>query len=146
VTDASGSDFKKQRIRLIQACRSQVPTLKDDDAWRDYLTRETGKNSLRAMSLRDLNRIVEALRRDGVKKTSGRKAGARYRRGTPQQAMIRGIWIDLAKAGAVRDPSEAALAAFVKRTTGVEALNWLDAAQANKVIEALKSWAGRVGL
>ncbi|MBX9635054.1 MAG: regulatory protein GemA, partial [Magnetospirillum sp.] len=47
--------------------------------------------------------------------------------------------------GEVRNPSEAALAATVKRQTGTDALQFLTVAQARKVIEILKSWCARVG-
>jgi len=36
------------------------------------------------------------------------------------------------------------LAAYVKRLTGVEALQWLTTGQAGGVIEALKKWQNRV--
>ncbi len=58
--------------------------------------------------------------------------------------MIRGIWIELHEIGAVRDPSEKALASYVKRMTTVAALQWLDVKQAQLVIEALKKWRKRV--
>jgi hypothetical protein len=37
-----------------------------------------------------------------------------------------------------------ALLAFVKRQTGVDNPEWLDGAQANKVIEGLKAWHARL--
>ncbi|MBW4056961.1 MAG: regulatory protein GemA [Proteobacteria bacterium] len=61
-----------------------------------------------------------------------------------QSRMIRGIWIELHEIGAVRDPSEKALASYVKRMTTVAALQWLDVKQAQLVIEALKKWRKRV--
>jgi hypothetical protein len=53
------------------------------------------------------------------------------------------MWIGLHQAGLVRDPSEAALAKFVKRLTGKYTADWLDGREASIVIEALKAWAIR---
>ena len=61
-----------------------------------------------------------------------------------QSRMIRGIWIELHEMGAVRDPSEKALASYVKRMTNVAALQWLDVYQAQTIIEALKKWRKRI--
>ena len=60
-----------------------------------------------------------------------------------QSQKIRALWLTLADAGMVRNRSEAALAAYVKRQTGVEALQWLQPAQASAVIESLKKWLSR---
>jgi phage gp16-like protein len=56
---------------------------------------------------------------------------------------IRALWIEMGKAGRIEDPSEKALRHFVKRMTGVDALDWLTVAQANVVIESLKKWGAR---
>jgi len=58
----------------------------------------------------------------------------------PQSKKIRALWLELHQAEKVRNPSESALAAFVKRETGVAALQWLKPAQASQVIERLKQW------
>lgn len=44
----------------------------------------------------------------------------------------------------VRDSSEKALATYVERMTGVQALQWLDVWQAQKLIEIMKKWLKRV--
>ena len=44
----------------------------------------------------------------------------------------------------MRDPSEEALAKFVLKMTGVQALQWLSGEQASQVIENLKKWQRRV--
>jgi phage gp16-like protein len=60
------------------------------------------------------------------------------------------LWQELHKAGAVRDPSEAALNAYTKRMTrrgnkpGVASYRWLNRWQASGIIEALKKWQQRV--
>ncbi|MGP8434112.1 regulatory protein GemA, partial [Paraburkholderia fungorum] len=56
---------------------------------------------------------------------------------------IRSLWLTLHELGAVRNPSEDALAAYVKRTVHVDALQWLNGRQAEVVIESMKKWAMR---
>jgi hypothetical protein len=46
--------------------------------------------------------------------------------------------------GIVKNPSEAALASYVKRLTGVDRLEWLSTEQASSVIETLKKWHKRM--
>jgi phage gp16-like protein len=60
------------------------------------------------------------------------------------------LWQELHKAGAVRDPSEAALNAYTQRMTrsgnkpGVASYRWLNRYQASSLIESLKKWQQRV--
>ncbi|WP_245934350.1 regulatory protein GemA [Bergeriella denitrificans] len=61
-----------------------------------------------------------------------------------QVKKIRALWLELHRLGAVRNPSELALAKFVKRMTGVDYQGWLDVDNASKVIEHLKKWVLRV--
>ncbi len=61
----------------------------------------------------------------------------------PQSRKIRALWLNLHKIGEVRDPSERALAAFLKRMTGRPFLQWTTSAQKSKVIESLKLWMDR---
>jgi len=53
------------------------------------------------------------------------------------------LWLELHAADKVRNPSEESLCAYVKRMTNIDALQWLDTAQASGVIEALKKWQAR---
>lgn len=61
-----------------------------------------------------------------------------------QSKKIRALWLDMAETGIVKNPSEAALAAYVKRLTGVDTLQWLSTEQASTVIETLKKWQKRM--
>ncbi|MGP8484701.1 gp16 family protein [Paraburkholderia fungorum] len=72
-----------------------------------------------------------------------RRAGERTQADDAQSRKIRAIWLTLHALGAVRNPSESALAAYVQRTTRVAALQWLNARQTETVIESLKKWAMR---
>lgn len=55
----------------------------------------------------------------------------------------RALWALLAKAGAVKVDTDAALTSYVKRQTGLEAWRFLNHHQINTVIESLKRWCDR---
>jgi len=58
----------------------------------------------------------------------------------------RALWHALAAAGVVLVNTDAALAAYVKRQTKVDAWRFLNSYQVNTVIEALKKWCERCGV
>jgi phage gp16-like protein len=79
------------------------------------------------------------VRATGKEKAKPSRVLAEY----PESKKIRALWIMLHELGAVKNPSEAALAAYVKRMTKVDDLHWIDGHQAETVIESLKKWAMR---
>ena len=60
-----------------------------------------------------------------------------------QADKIRAMWISLARAGVIRNRSEAALGKFCHRLTGKHTPDWLTHREAVVVIEALHAWARR---
>lgn len=58
-------------------------------------------------------------------------------------AKARTLWSQLARAAAARVDSDAALLAYVKRQTKMEAWRFLNGYQINVVIESLKEWLKR---
>jgi Protein of unknown function (DUF1018) len=56
----------------------------------------------------------------------------------------RTLWALLASVGEVHNNSDAALTAYVKRQTGLDAWRFLNGYQINNVIESLKRWCTRV--
>jgi hypothetical protein len=58
----------------------------------------------------------------------------------------RALWSALARAGHVRIDTDAALQAYVKRQTGMDAWRFLNSHQVTSVIEAIKRWCLRVGV
>lgn len=136
-------------MKAVYACRRQVAGLADDDTWRDFLAATTGKRSLRAMNGGELGKVIDALHERGAQKKVGKK-GRRAGRNRPladsaHAGKIRALWLSLWNLGALSDPSEDALAAFVKRQAGVDDTRFLAAEDADKVIEALKAWCARLG-
>lgn len=134
------TDEKIKRLKqLIQVGKNQLDM--DDDSYRAMLVSVTKKNSTTVMAAWELENVKLRLVKLGfrVKHKSGNRPQAMDR----QSKKIRALWLQLAAVGLVRDPSEQALAAYVKRQTGVDAMQWLSDDQPMKVIEALKKWLGR---
>lgn len=113
---------------------------------------KTGESKYSASTLTNTQLVaaVEEMKRLGfrVKPKNGNKAGSRPLADDAQSKKIRALWLELHAAGGVRDPSEGSLARWVanqvKSSHGVEALQWLDGAQASRIIEQLKKWLARV--
>ncbi len=122
-----------------------------DDEYRNIMAdRYNGIRTASKLSDTRLVDLIEFFKTLGFTPKSKRKskkgparAGTRPLAAGYLRAKIRALWLSLYHLGIVRDPAEAALSAFVTRMSGVSALQWLDPAGANKVIEALKNWATR---
>lgn len=147
-TPAKGYDkFRPEELAKIHIGKADLKL--DDDTYRDIL-REAGKvESAAALDWRGRAAVLARYKelgwkpRHAGKKTTKPNPPSRPLADDPQAKMMRGLWIELHQLGAVRDPSESALAAFAKRLTRVSALQWLRVDQASKVIEALKDWRTR---
>jgi phage gp16-like protein len=124
----------------------------DDDTYRAVLRRVTGKDSSSGCSISELEDVKAEMVYLGFKpvKTAHPRAGKRPLADGETATKLRALWISGYHLAVVNDPSEAALAAFVKRATGgkkrgVDALQWMTADDARKAIEALKAWLTRAG-
>lgn len=113
----------------------------DEDLYRQKLEVVTGKRSASDLSDAELQMAV----RDFTGRVS---ASASYQRlpATPQARMIQAQWISLWNLGLVEDNSDAAILAFIKRQTKLDAASWLKRQQdVEAVAEALKHWLERDG-
>ncbi|MGY1949495.1 gp16 family protein [Pseudomonas pergaminensis] len=131
-------------IKLIHVARRELRM--EDDTYRLMLAGMKGLDgatSTADLSIPNLLRVLEQLKLKGFKVRQN-KEQKRPLANDIQSKKIRSLWLELHGLGAVRDPSEAALAKFVQSMTRVEALQWLTTAQASRVIENLKQWMGRV--
>lgn len=133
-------DKQAKLIKAIQTCRRKVTGLDEDGAWRDFLAANAGARSLKDMSVPQLGRALDALHKAGAPRRAAAPA-ARYADDN-QTRMIRGLWIELADMGVVRDRSETALNAFTKRQTRQD-IGRLTPASAAKVIQVLKAMRDR---
>lgn len=128
-------------IRLIHVARRDLAM--PDDSYRNIVAQvASGKTSSGDCDVDELEAVLKHLKACGFKVKP--KAGGRPLADDGQSRKMRALWLALHDAGKVRDPSEAALAAFCRRHTGVEALQWLTAAQASRLIEHLKQWLARL--
>jgi len=126
----------------------------DDDTYRLLLSGHGAKSSKdRGFTYAKADELIKDLEQKAVaagawekRKPAKKAVGAGSSRplaDDPQSRKIRALWIELHQAGKVKNPAESALTAYVKRMTGVNALQWLNTAQASNVIEALKKWLER---
>jgi len=123
------------RLRQIRAIRHTAGAQLDDADYRALLQRCAGvASSTQITSLARANAVLAEFRRLGIGNTAPRKALS------PQQKKIWSLWQQLADAGLVRDRSMRGLVAWVKRQTGVDALDFMAWAQEYQVTEALKRW------
>ena len=133
-------DKRKLLVRLIHVARRDIGM--DEETYRSVLLSITGKASASSLGILQLEQVLAHMKKCGFKVRTNRQL--RPLAGDAQSKKIRALWLDLHQAGAVRNASEEALAAFVKRMTGIDALQWLDSGQASQVIEELKKWKNRV--
>ncbi|GDO99208.1 gp16 family protein [Escherichia coli] len=133
---------KKRLIQLIHIARNELRM--DEETYRQMLQGLTGITSTKDMDLRQLNRVLESMKRRGFRiRTGGGGRDFLPPDRHPQSRKIRALWLEMAAAGIVRDRSEKALARWILRETGVSALQWLSNEQASRVIEKLKKWQRR---
>lgn len=144
---------KARLIRLLHVAKGQL--MMSDADYRTLLANAScGKTSSKVMTVDELETALRMMKAGGFVVTTT----AQVKQAKPdipvhdahaamqgQIQKIRALWLELHNLGEVRNPSELALAKFVKRMTGVDYQNWLDVDNASKVIEHLKKWVLRVG-
>ncbi len=117
----------------------------DDDTYRDVLKRRVGKHSAGDCTDAQLRTLLDEFRRLGWQKRHKRPLSERG-----HVRMIYAIWSDIVQL-LDGSPGDAELRSFVARQTrdrlrpdGVTAPEFLDAADATRVIEGLKGWRARL--
>ncbi len=129
---------QKREIQLIKIAQKQLGL--DDDTYRAMLWSVARVKSSTELDFAGRKKVLDHLQACGFKRI---RPQPRALADDPQSKKIRALWLELHTAGKVRNPSESALAAFVKRQTGRDALQWLTAREASNVIEELKKWLAR---
>ncbi len=134
------------RRPLIKAVHARARELGLDIGTRRVLqTRVTGHASCRDMSAAALRAVLAAMDRNPAAKTEPRTAarGDRLPEG-PHRGKLWALWLSGWHLGVVETPSEAALARFIERQTGLDAARWAqDERDTGKAIEGLKAWLSR---
>lgn len=174
------NDNRKKALAQIHIAKKQLGL--DEGVYREMLVNLTGKPSCSMMAIGELYQVIQALEKAGFKrrgkhsgssgkhsdligkdssdsgKPVGAQSSARNSYYSPKSKgqiidVMRAIWIEMYKAGIVRDGSEVALTHWAKRASskrnggiGVESLDWLERDQrlASQVLEDLKQWQKRV--
>ena len=143
----ANQDARQRLIRLIHVGKRELGL--DDDVYRALLMGSVQKDSTSAMSVLELERVLERMKRSGFKvRVKSARPPAQSRPGRPlaqypEARKVRALWLFLHQLGAVKNPSEEALAAYVKRIAKVDALQWTNGNQTEALIETLKKWAMR---
>lgn len=126
-------------LAAIHIAKKQL-SLEDDD-FRDVCERVTGKRSTKDMSEPLRIKLVEHFRQQGFKPVS---KGVRKPLEGKFAPKLQALWIACWNLGIIRNNSDKALVAFVKRQAGVDHTRFLIYADdANKAIEGLKGWMSR---
>lgn len=145
-------DYRNSLIKLIHVAKREQGL--DEPTYRAILKAQGGNESLAAMRLEGMKKVLDYLKAQGFKvrktKTDRRQAAG------PDARKVRALWLYLHELGAVRDPSEAALTAYVQRIAKVDDVAWMRGARAinsgpnpgwkahqDLVVETLKKWAMR---
>jgi Bacteriophage Mu, GemA protein len=110
----------------------------DEDTRRAWLKRETGFTSSARLSNEQLAAML-----DNMKALLMPRPRHPERPVEPQLEMLRSLWAECHLNGLIKSAGEPALIKFVRRTTGVDAIGWLTAIDANKAIEGLKAMLKR---
>ena len=117
--------------------------IESEDA-RDLYERVTAKRSLKLMTNNEHQLVIGELRRLGFEPSKARSKGPRNALQGRFAKQLQAFWIDLWNLGLVRDRTDAALIAFVRRQTRIDDPKWvINAATAAKAIEAMKGWMAR---
>ncbi|WP_158133686.1 gp16 family protein [Vibrio navarrensis] len=136
-------------LKLVQIAKRELQL--SDEAYRDLLEEVTGQRSSRGLDDAKLSKLVDRMKQLGFVPISKANQKPKPRRVRASEAeKIRAIWITMNKQGFLRNGSDQALDAYVKRMTskingiGVDQLSWLNSDQAYYVLEALKRWHYRL--
>ncbi|HFG1901511.1 gp16 family protein [Vibrio cholerae] len=143
-------------IKLIHIGKREMGL--DEETYRAMLGGITNKTSCAQLSDRELETVFNTMQDKGFKPRLNGNPKVFKRRQIPKSGRakhaeidkIRAIWLEMARHGFVKDKSEAALDAYVRRMSnrrsnqGVDHVAWCTAELAYQVLEALKSWHRRV--
>ncbi|WP_375657191.1 regulatory protein GemA [Bartonella sp. CM120XJJH] len=111
----------------------------DDETYRALLYRLTGKQSAKDLNFLEKRLVVAEMKACGFE-PNGKRLEGKYAK------KLQALWIAGWNLGIIRDRSDKALLAFVKRQTGIDHIRFLrDSDDACRAIEALKGWLQREG-
>lgn len=136
---AQPANARQRLIKLIHVARRELSM--DEPTYRTLLQSAGKADSASKMAVPALLAVLERLQKSGF--VIRPKAGDRRQVINPDASKVRALWLFLHALGAVRDPSEKALAAYVMRIAKVDDLRWARGDAITALIETLKKWAMR---
>ncbi len=143
----SGDRGKQLAMIHIAAADLKLRSTGDDSAYRDMLWTVARVRSAKDLDAAGREAVLKHLRACGWQQRPA--AAAQYEKGTPA-ALIRHLWTQLHRAGAVRISSDRALRHYIAKhlpaSKGVTELapQHLSNADSMRIIEQLKRWLDRV--
>lgn len=139
-------------ITLIHVAKRELQL--DEPTYRTVLQSAGNSDSLSSMDISAMELVLKHLKQSGFKVRATAKS--RPLSTQPSDRKARALWLFMHELGVVRDPSEAALAHYVRRIGGTDDLRWnrgsrrVDSGtnpafkdRTELVIESLKAWAMR---
>ena len=134
---------RDREIQLIHVARRELGL--DEETYRAMLVMVCGVKSSSDLDAAGRKKLLDHMKSKGfkVKSKSGGKAAADPA-ADPQYRKIQALWSDLARIGAVRVNTEAAIRVYIKRITGCDAYSFCSSNQVASIIETLKKWRDRV--
>ncbi len=144
-TKPSAAAGRARLIKLIHVARRDLERAGqlDEPGYRAILraASEGRHDSSANMGYGALKVALARLEQAGFQLRKGQ--GTRPLSKTPENSKARALWLFLHVLGAVKDPSEKALAAYVRRIAKVDDLRFARGDRIVQVIESLKEWAMR---
>ncbi|EGQ9150164.1 regulatory protein GemA [Vibrio parahaemolyticus] len=134
-------------LKLVQIGKRELQL--SDESYRNLLQEVTGQRSSRGLGDFKLSKMVDRMKQMGFVPVSKNKVEAKKFRAYESEKIL-AIWITMNNQGFLRNGSDLALDAYVRRMTsqingkGVAKLAWIDSEQAAYVLEALKKWHYRL--
>jgi uncharacterized protein DUF1018 len=112
------------------------------------MERETGRRSAADLDPAGARRLLTVL--DGLPRVPGARppigAPSKHFDKRPIARKVTALWLMLWNLDEVASSSDKAIAAFVKRTTGKDAVKFCTNGELGKIVEALKAWSLRAGV
>ena len=132
-------------IAAIHVAKKQLGL--DEDTYRAKLTNITGKPSTKEMTEAERQKVLKVFRNEGFAPApAARRPDGRAKLTGKYAKKLQALWIAGWNLGIFRERDDAALVAFVKRQTGLDAVQFLrHADDARKAVEALKAILARDG-
>lgn len=137
----NATQIRNAEIAQIHIARTQLGL--DDETYRAVLWAVARVRSSKDLDWTGRKKLLEHFKAKGWKPRAPKKARAEKPVARGQDGLVKVLWQQLHEAGRVRDPSDAALGAWLARNRWPERPEWLSGKQITQAIEALKKWLDR---